>query len=192
MLIASSRASDNGGTAALVVIARGCKVEAFVFHDTPSSSYDSKAVQPQHRQRVEHVADWHLDSEVLALYVAPIASSDDNSDQDGFLVTSACAHGVGWSWVETNNWTIVNTHFQEIVLNNEVQDRETSSRGSSKFSSQVKLSVDSGSVIYLPHASVQLVTLAHQVSVCFPPYYIPVCQPTFPLIRDSHPSTHSP
>ena len=167
MLAAASRAVEGGGDACLVVIAHGCKVEAWVVHDLGSQA--------------EHVADWHLDGMVVGLCVAPV-------EERGFLVTSASDVGVGWSWIESTNWTVVGTQFQEISPDPHPSKVPPSPRAAPVDSSaaaavtgtdeaasvdeakaqvvaelNVNMHSSQGSVCFLPHASVSLISLEHRV-----------------------------
>ena len=108
MLLSCSRAEERSKETCLVAVAKGRAVECFVVHDNGN--------------RVEHVADWHLDGIVIALCVAPVQGK-------GFLVTSASDLGVGWSWIESGSWTIVGTFFQEIVTSTNGSGAGTSAGG---------------------------------------------------------------
>ena len=170
MLVAASRAAEGEGDACLVVIAHGRKVEAWVVHDVGS--------------RAEHVADWHLDGMVVGLCVAPV-------EERGFLVTSASDVGVGWSWVESSNWTVVGTQFQEISPDPHPSEvpapssprasaaataTTTSSVGAVESKAQdmaadtlllpqmnVNMHSSQGSICFLRHAGVNLISLEHRV-----------------------------
>ena len=94
MLISCSRANEGIGNTCLIAVARGCVVETYAVCDNGN--------------KLERVADWCLDSMVVALSVAAV-------DAHGFLVTAASAAGIGWSWIESEKWTIVGTFFQDII-----------------------------------------------------------------------------
>ena len=102
-----------------VAVAKGETVEAYVIHDLDEAGALSNSTGGE---RVEHVADWDLESTVLGVSVNVVGSllpydtnTNSSSSGGGILVTSVCAQGVGWSWIETDRWTVVKTQFQQIL-----------------------------------------------------------------------------